>query len=122
MTTARPEIVIEASADGTSWTEIGFQWKPGDLQRRPRLVAPHQPRLDWQMWFAALDPGHTGWLAPFLRRLLEGEPAVLDLLDAPEWKAEPPRYVRLRYYQYQFTDRKSGARPAPGGGASRSAT
>ena len=66
MTTERPEIVIEASADGTTWTEIEFHWKPGDLQRRPRLVAPHQPRLDWQMWFAALDPGHTGWLAPLL--------------------------------------------------------
>ena len=104
MTTARPEIVIEASADGTTWTEIEFHWKPGDLQQRPRLVAPHQPRLDWQMWFAALDPSHTGWLAPLLRRLLEGEPVVLDLLDAPEWKAAAPRYVRLRYYRYQFTD------------------
>ena len=103
MTTARPEIVIEGSADGTTWTEIEFKWKPGDLQRRPRLVAPHQPRLDWQMWFAALDPGHTGWLAPLLRSLLEGEPAVLGLLDAPEWKSEAPRYVRLRYYQYRFT-------------------
>ena len=58
------------------------------------------------MWFAALDPGRTGWLAPLLRRLLEGEPAVLDLLDAPEWKTQAPRYVRLRYYQYRFTDRE----------------
>jgi hypothetical protein len=103
MTTARPEIVIEASADGTTWSEIEFPWKPGDLARRPRLVAPHQPRLDWQMWFAALDPRHTGWLAPLMRRLLEGEPEVYELLDAPQWKAQAPRYVRLRYYRYEFT-------------------
>jgi hypothetical protein len=103
MTTARPEIIIEASADGTTWSEIEFPWKPGDPSRRPRLVAPHQPRLDWQMWFAALDPRHTGWLAPLMRRLLEGEPEVWNLLDAPQWDAKPPRYVRLRYYSYEFT-------------------
>ena len=106
MTTARPEIVIEASADGIAWSEIEFPWKPGDPSRRPRLVAPHQPRLDWQMWFAALDPGHTGWLGPLLRRLLEGEPEVWNLLEAPQWKAKAPRYVRMRYYRYEFTDRE----------------
>jgi hypothetical protein len=103
MTTARPEIVIEASNDGITWTEINFKWKPGDLSRRPRLVAPHQPRLDWQMWFAALDPDHAPWLPPLIRRLLEGSPAVYGLLDAPEWRAAPPHWVRLRYYQYHFT-------------------
>ena len=104
MTTSRPEIVIEASADGVGWKEIGFRYKPGDISRRPRLVAPHQPRLDWQMWFAALDPQGAGWLPRLLRRLLEGEPAVWELLDAPEWKDSPPRYVQLRYYEYEFTD------------------
>jgi hypothetical protein len=106
MTTTRPEIVLEASADGTSWSEIELRWKPGDPHRRPRLVAPHQPRLDWQMWFAALDPRGAGWLGGLVRRILEGEDAVLDLLDAPEWRDEPPRYVRLRYYLYEFTDRE----------------
>jgi lipase maturation factor 1 len=105
MTTTRPEIVLEASADGTSWTEIEFRWKPGDPGRRPRLVAPHQPRLDWQMWFAALDPRGARWLGTLMRRVLEGEDAVLDLLDAPEWRDRPPRYVRLRYWRYQLTDR-----------------
>jgi hypothetical protein len=103
MTTSRPEIMIEASADGVAWREIGFRYKPGDVSERPRLVAPHQPRLDWQMWFAALDPEGAGWLPQLLRRILEGEPAVLDLLDAPEWHEAPPRYVQLRYYEYEFT-------------------
>jgi hypothetical protein len=105
MTTARPEIVLEASTDGTSWTEIELRWKPGDPSRRPRLIAPHQPRLDWQMWFAALDPRGADWLGALAQRILQGEDAVLDLLDAPEWREQPPRYVRLRYFRYEFTDR-----------------
>src|SRR5438132_8135716 len=63
MTTERPEIVIEGSRDGVEWSEYGFRWKPGDVHRRPAFVAPHMPRLDWQMWFAALNPeGAREWL------------------------------------------------------------
>src|SRR5262249_17007602 len=54
MTTTRPEIVLEGSDDGTTWLEYEFKYKAGDLHRRPPWVAPYQPRLDWQMWFAAL--------------------------------------------------------------------
>src|SRR5439155_11402649 len=54
MTTTRPEIVIEGSDDGQTWLEYEFPYKVGDVRRRPPWVAPHQPRLDWQMWFAAL--------------------------------------------------------------------
>src|SRR5262249_7058642 len=55
MTTSRPEIIVEGSADGRTWQAYEFRHKPGDLRRRPDFVAPHQPRLDWQMWFAALS-------------------------------------------------------------------
>jgi len=104
MTTARPEIVIETSDDGTAWHEVVFPYKPGDVLRRPRFVAPHQPRLDWQMWFAALDPRRAGpWLERLLLRLLEGSPAVVGLLDDPNLRTKPPRYVRLVMYDYRFT-------------------
>jgi lipase maturation factor 1 len=104
MTTERLEIVIEASADGTHWHEYPFRWKPGDVTRRPPFVAPHQPRLDWQMWFAALDPGSAEpWLIPLLQRLLQGEPSVTGLVGPQAWDAGPPRYVRLAYYRYHFT-------------------
>ena len=49
MTTTRPEIVVEGSSDGATWTAYEFKYKPGDLNRPPPWVAPHQPRLDWQM-------------------------------------------------------------------------
>jgi hypothetical protein len=103
MTTERPEIVIEVSADGTAWKEQEFRWKPGDVTRRPRFVEPHMPRLDWQMWFAALDPfSAQDWLLRLADRLVTGDTAVTRLLG-PNPLEGRPRYVRLAYYQYHFT-------------------
>ncbi|HYK81590.1 MAG TPA: lipase maturation factor family protein [Gemmatimonadales bacterium] len=113
MTTERPEIVIEGSADGVAWREYAFRWKPGALAGRPRFVAPHQPRLDWQMWFAALDPeGAREWLGSLLEHLLRGTPAVLSLLGPNPFPDGPPRYVRLVYYRYRFST--PSERPASG--------
>jgi lipase maturation factor 1 len=111
MTTDRPEIVIEGSADSVHWREYEFRWKPGDPTRRPAFVAPHQPRLDWQMWFAALDPERAKpWLASLLRHLLLGTPDVLGLLEGNPFPGAPPRYVRLAYYRYRFSTSAERAR------------
>ena len=108
MTTRRPEIIVEGSDDGRTWKAYEFRWKPGAVERRPPFVAPHQPRLDWQMWFAALETCQENpWLVNFLGRLLQGEPAVLRLLATNPFPAGPPRYVRTLLYQYRFTDRQS---------------
>ena len=104
MTTSRQEIVIEGSADGTRWLAYEFRWKPGEVARRPAFVAPHQPRLDWQMWFAALGTyREQPWFLPFCERLLEGSPAVLSLLARNPFPATPPRYLRALVYDYRFT-------------------
>jgi hypothetical protein len=101
MTTSRPEIVIEGSDDGVTWSEYGFRYKPGDVRRPPRWAAPHQPRLDWQMWFAALgDP--PDWFIELLIRLLEGAPDVLALLDVNPFPDAPPRLVRAVLYDYEM--------------------
>jgi hypothetical protein len=111
MTTTRPEIVVEGSSDGRTWLAYEFRWKPGDPARRPRFVEPHMPRLDWQMWFAALGSFRgTPWFLPFLRRLQEGAPAVLALLDRNPFPAEPPQYVRAVLYDYRFADPETHAR------------
>jgi hypothetical protein len=111
MTTERPEIVIEGSRDSVAWREYGFRWKPGDVSRRPRFVAPHQPRLDWQMWFAALDPaGARPWLAPLVGHLLRGTPEVLALLGTNPFPDGPPKYIRLAYYRYRFSTPAERAR------------
>ena len=104
MTTDRPELVIEGSRDGTHWQEYEFRWKPGPVARRPAFVEPHHPRLDWQMWFAALDPMSS---LPLLRalsgRLLAGTPDVLALLGRNPFPDAPPRFIRFAQYDYRFT-------------------
>ncbi len=105
MTTGRPEIVIEGSADGQVWREYVFRFKPGPVARRARWSIPHQPRLDWQMWFAALgDRTDNPWFESLMRRLLEGSPPVLALLEANPFPDRPPKYVRALLYDYRFAD------------------
>ena len=105
MTRSRPEIIVEGSRDGSNWTAYEFRWKPGDPARRPAFVAPHMPRLDWQMWFAALSSfRQEHWVANFMARLLEGSPPVLRLLESNPFEASPPRYIRAVLYDYRFTD------------------
>ncbi len=105
MTTSRPEIVVEGSDDGETWLPYEFRYKPGDLHRAPRWVAPFQPRLDWQMWFAALGNYQSHqWFVAFVLRLLQGSPAVVGLLEKNPFPSHPPRYVRAQLYDYSFTD------------------
>jgi hypothetical protein len=114
MTTRRAEIIVEGSNDAKVWKRYTFGWKPGDPQRRPPFTGLHLPRLDWQMWFAALGPyRRSPWFYHFLHRLLDGSPEVLALLEENPFPDRPPRYVRALLYEYHFTDfaerRETGA-------------
>jgi hypothetical protein len=111
MTTNRFEIVVQGSNDGVNWLDYEFKYKPGDLNRRPEFVQPHQPRLDWQMWFAALsDYRHNLWFVEFCGRLLSGSPRVSHLLRYNPFGKAPPRYIRAVLYEYHFTDFASSRR------------
>ncbi|MCB9735931.1 MAG: lipase maturation factor family protein [Deltaproteobacteria bacterium] len=103
MTTDRPEITLEGSRDGVTWRPYRFAWKMEALDEAPGFTGPHMPRLDWQMWFAALrgDCRRTRWYLPFLQRLLEGEPAVVGLLAEDPFPDGPPRYLRSRLWHYE---------------------
>jgi len=104
MTTNRFEFVIEGSNDLQEWQPYEFRWKPGDPFGPPRQAAPHQPRLDWQMWFAALDPRTIEpWLGNLVVRLLEGSPPVLALFRHNPFAGAPPQHIRLSVYRYRFT-------------------
>jgi predicted DCC family thiol-disulfide oxidoreductase YuxK/uncharacterized membrane protein YphA (DoxX/SURF4 family) len=106
MTQTRPEIIIEGSDDGKNWLSYEFKYKPGDLKRPPAFVAPYQPRLDWQMWFAALSsPRNDPWFVSFELRLLQNSPPVLALLQRNPFPKAPPKYVRAMLYEYHFTTR-----------------
>src|SRR5438093_1541297 len=103
MTKDRDEIVIEGSADGIDWLPYEFKWKPGDVMRAPGWCAPHQPRLDWQMWFAALGSYRENpWFGRLIVRL-EWSRDVSRLLAKNPFSHEPPRYIRAMFYRYRFT-------------------
>jgi predicted DCC family thiol-disulfide oxidoreductase YuxK len=104
MTTDRPEIVIEGSRDRREWQAYEFRYKPGDLARRPAFMAPYMPRLDWQMWFAALgDARQNRWFLFLCWRLLQGSPDVTALLAHDPFSDSPPTYLRAQVYMYEFT-------------------
>jgi hypothetical protein len=107
MTESRPEIVVQGSHDGGEWKTYVFRYKPGPLDRRPPQVAPHQPRLDWQMWFEALRVEHKAgaseWFKRFLICLLEGREIVLAEIAENPFPDEPPRFVRAHWHRYHFT-------------------
>jgi hypothetical protein len=104
----RREIVFEGTDDGvitgqTRWTQYEFKGKPGDLNRRPAVVAPYQYRLDWQLWFAAMStPEHYPWTLHFVWKLLHNDPGTLSLLALNPFPKKPPRYIRAVLYRYEF--------------------
>ncbi len=115
----RDEIIFEGTDDvvitaRTKWKEYEFTAKPGDPNRRPPFVAPYQPRIDWQIWFAAMaSPAEYPWTLHFVWRLLHNDPGTLSLLAHNPFPAGPPHYIRARLYRYSFAPWAT----APGGDA-----
>lgn len=104
MTKVRKEVVIEGSLDGKNWKEYEFPYKAGDTAMAPKQMAPHHPRLDWQMWFAALGNYKSyPWFINLLVRLLEGSKDVLELLRVNPFGEKSPKYIRAKLYRYEFT-------------------
>ena len=80
----RPEVVFSGSNDGEKWRELPFYYKPQALDQRPPWIVPHQPRLDWQMWFAALGSYQTSpWFVHLSLKILQGSPDVIRLMSRP---------------------------------------
>ncbi len=103
MTTTRPEIIIQGSNDGSTWLDYRFKFKPDELSKGLTWNIPHQPRLDWQLWFAALKaPDVEHWLAMLMDRLLEGSKPVSQLFAENPFLDQPPLYVRALLYEYSY--------------------
>jgi hypothetical protein len=104
----RREIVFEGTSDETlsdttQWKAYEFVCKPGDPLRRPCVISPYQPRLDWQIWFAAMSvPQREPWAVHLVWKLLHNDPGALSLLANDPFPQAPPRYVRARYFRYEF--------------------
>jgi hypothetical protein len=108
MTTTRPEIVFEGSNDGITWKSYEFQCKPGDdLSRAPTYMAPHMPRLDWRLWFAAMQPADGNpWVLELVKRMLDGSPAVMKFFAVNPFPDHPPKFIRAFVYDYHFTNQE----------------
>jgi lipase maturation factor 1 len=103
MTTTRPEIVFEGSNDQQTWQGYELPYKPGDVHRGLPVIAPLQPRLDWQLWFAALsNEQQDPWVGVLALRLLQGEPQVARFYSKVPFQT-PPKYIRAQRYLYTFT-------------------
>jgi hypothetical protein len=104
----RDEIVFEGTEDAvitgdTKWKEYEFKAKPGDPNRMPAVIAPYQPRIDWQIWFAAMaSPAEYPWTLHFIWKLLHNDPGTLSLIASNPFSKVPPRYIRARLYRYRF--------------------
>jgi hypothetical protein len=85
------------------WKAYPYQALPVELGRRPPQVAPYQPRLDWQMWFASMGaPNEYPWTLHLVWKLLHNDPGALSLLGKNPFPQKPPRYIRAVLYRYQF--------------------
>ncbi|XP_012221862.1 lipase maturation factor 2-like [Linepithema humile] len=106
-TDGRPEVIIEGSNDiDGPWKDYEFLYKAGNVNNSLPFVAPHQPRLDWQMWFAALGTYHQNpFVMSLAYRLLNGQSEVLDLINTVEspFKNKPPKYIKASIYHYHYT-------------------
>ena len=99
--------------DPGAWVAHDLAYKAGVTTRAPSFVAPHQPRLDFQLWFHGL--GYQRGQPPYVRMLLERmcedadavRPFFVDAGRDP--LPDHPRAVRIAYWQYHFTTRAERA-------------
>ena len=93
-----------ASADDHAvWKEYPYQALPVALNRRPPQIAPYQPRLDWQMWFASMStPDQYPWTLHLVWKLLHNDPGALSLFGGNPFPEKPPHYVRAVLFRYRF--------------------
>lgn len=113
----RLELVIEGSEsddpdDAAAWREYQFKGKPGDVRRRPPQVAPYHLRLDWMMWFIQFSAPYSergayeAWFVRLVIKLLAADRAILRLLRQDPFSGRRPRFIRARFFHYQYTSRK----------------
>jgi hypothetical protein len=103
----RQNVVFEGtdaeSPDGATWTPYPYLALPVALDERPPQIAPYQPRLDWQMWFAAMaSPRQYPWTIELVWKLLHGDLGALGLFRENPFPDRPPRFVRAELYRYEF--------------------
>jgi len=113
--TIRTELVVQGTNDlvineNTVWKEYEFKYKPTDVNRKLPIIAPYQPRIDWQIWFAAFSRyEREPWLIHFVWKLLHNDPGTLSLIAENPFPDKPPNFIRIEHYRYEFLEPGSEA-------------
>jgi hypothetical protein len=106
----RSNVVFEGTMDDTTggkanWKPYIYKDLPVLLDQRPPQIAPYQPHLDWQMWFAAMStPDQYPWTYNLVWKLLHNDPGAISLFAGNPFPAKPPRFIRAVLYSYKFAD------------------
>ena len=104
----RYELVVQGTEDkeitaDTKWKEYEFLAKPTSLKRKLPIIAPYQPRIDWQIWFAAMErPEQNEWLHHLIWKFLHNDKGALSLISYNPFPHKPPKWIRVDHYIYQF--------------------
>lgn len=111
----RYELVLQGTNDEvitptTKWKEYEFKAKPTNINRKLLIIAPYQPRIDWQIWFAAMQsPGQNPWMLSLIWKLLHNDKNTLSLIAHNPFPHKPPRCIRVEHYIYRFARPSSKA-------------
>jgi len=104
----RTNVVFEGTTDDTAggharWQPYVYKYLPTLPNQAPPQIAPYQPHLDWQMWFAAMStPDQYPWTYNLAYKLLHNDPGAISLFAGNPFPAKPPRYIRATLYRYAF--------------------
>ena len=67
------------------------------------MLGPYHRRLDWLIWFAAMeDQPREPWVIHLVWKLLDGDREIRALLAVDPFAGAAPRYVRIRRFAYRF--------------------
>lgn len=115
VTRKRMEVILQATQDPvigplTRWKDYEFKCKPGDPKRLPCLLSPYHYKIDWDIWFAAMESYQEHpWLVQLVGKLLKADAAALDLLASAPFGNFPPTFIRGELFEYRFAPQNSGA-------------
>ncbi|BAU55729.1 lipase maturation factor family protein [Mucilaginibacter gotjawali] len=104
----RYNVVFEGTTDDTTggkaqWKPYVYKYLPTLPDKAPPQIAPYQPHLDWQMWFAAMGTaGQYPWTYNLVYKLLHNDPGAVSLFAGNPFPNRPPRFIRAVLYRYQF--------------------
>ena len=97
------DTVLPGQEDKATWKAYRYKALPVDTGKRPPQIAPYQPRLDWQMWFASMStPDEYPWTLTLVSKLLHNDPGAIRLFAGNPFPDKPPHLIRAVLYRYHF--------------------